>query len=412
MVSIKLKFRPSVLEGRPGSFYVQLIHKRKVKRILLPYKIYAAEWDSEREEIRLPASRHSDRYGYLDRVKEELDGILCTLRSVAYGFGGEEDYSLGEVVSLFYARQRQSGLSAFMEHVITGLEGCGKHVTARHYRTVLRTFLLFMGGREIRLGELTPVLVERFERYLADRLSRKNTISFYLRILRAVWRKAIACELIKSGPNPFARVYTGVEKTSKRAVSESVIHELKGLCLPSGQELARDLFLFCYYARGMAFVDLAHLTSDHIKGDLLVYKRHKTGQELRVRLLPEMKGLIRRYKGHAPGKYLFPILKSESPSQKEYDSALRLQNKRLNAIGKRMGIEHLSTYVARHTWASVAKQKGVPVEVISDCMGHTSLTTTHIYIALLDTSRMDYANQIVVRGRKVNEKYFKYGTVP
>ncbi|MDB9152134.1 site-specific integrase [Parabacteroides distasonis] len=414
MTSIKLKWRASRVEGKPGSFFVQLIHKRKVGRIPLCCNIYASEWDPVGEEILFPANRKDDRAVYLCSVKEEVDRVLNVFHTVIGEMGDEDGYTVSDLVARFYERSRLSYLSAFMEHIIADLEKRGLFVTARHYRTAMRTFNAFMEGKDIQLVELTSVFLTRFELYLWERSRRKNTVSFYLRIFRAVWRKAIAQGLLEPRVNPFTHVYTGVATTGKRAVSESVILELKraDLDLTPGRRLACDLFLFCYYARGMAFVDLAYLTSDNIQGEVLVYRRHKTGQELRVKLLPEMWRLIRTYKRLSHGKYLFPVLKSENPSQREYDSALRLQNKRLNVIGKKIGVERLSTYVARHTWASVAKQKGVPEEVISDCMGHTSLRTTRIYIALLDTSRIDYANRVVVHGKKVNKSLFKYGAVP
>ena len=114
-----------------------------------------------------------------------------------------------------------------------------------------------------------------------------------------------------------------------------------------------------------------------------------------------MKKLIARYKNAGP--YLFPVLKGSYPNYLDYQSALRLQNKRLKKLGKMVGVD-LSTYVARHTWASVAAQKGVSEQLISQGMGHDSVKTTHIYMAFLDTSQVDRANEIVVHKRTCKSK--------
>lgn len=168
--------------------------------------------------------------------------------------------------------------------------------------------------------------------------------------------------------------------------------------------MAVDLFLFAYYAQGMAFIDIAHLTQKNIQEKYLVYVRRKTGQTLKIKILPVMKAIIERYRNNEH-PYLFPVLKTPDAPYREYESALRLQNLRLKTIGEIVGTK-LSTYIPRHTWASMAKTRGIPEKLISEGMGHTSLKTTHIYMASLDDSRMDRVNEFVITGRISKGKKF------
>ena len=378
--------------------YVQIIYRREVRKVPLPYRVSFHEWNGEREEISIPGDIAGMRRDELSNIVEQLKRDLCTVRSVVRSMQGKGFSCVDEVVAACRERLEVSNLTNYVEKQIRGLLDEDKQETARHYRSTLNAFLRFRGGCDLRLDEIDAALLKEFETYLFDSGLCANTVSFYLRIVRAICNRAVKEGLVEPNPMLFENVHTGIEKTRKRAVEEKVVLELVALQLLSPDLLlARDLFLFSYYARGMAFVDLAHLRRENIKGDRIVYIRRKTGQQLEVRLLPEMRKLIDRYR-HVSGPYLFPILKSAVPSYQEYTSALRLQNKRLKKLGKLLGID-LSTYIARHTWASVAVQKGIPEDIVSKGMGHESVKTTRIYTAFPDMSEVDRANEIVIYGR-------------
>ncbi len=236
-----------------------------------------------------------------------------------------------------------------------------------------------------------------------------NTVSFYLRVLRSILNRAADDGLIERQPSLFRKVNTRIEKTEKRAVAPQVMQKImhlddKQLKNSATLRMAVDLFLFAYYAQGMAFIDIAYLTKNNIRGKYLVYVRRKTGQTLKVKILPVMQAIIERYQNEK-WPYLFPVLKTQDASYKKYESALRLQNLRLKTIGEIVGTK-LSTYIPRHTWASMAKTRGIPEELISEGMGHTSLETTHIYMTSLDDSRMDRVNEFVITGRISKGKKF------
>lgn len=398
-VSVKIKRRESAEAGKRMPLYVQIIYRRKVRKIQLPYTVSGEEWKKEKENVEIPGDTVRDRMEELCSIREQLNRDCGTIRSVIRSMEKQEILSVDEIVATCRERFAVSDFQKYAEYLITELTAEGKLETSRHYRSTLNSFMHFRREQSLRLDELDPALLRAYESWLYAAGLCNNTVSFYFRILRAIWNRAVKDGLVEPDTTLFSNVHTRIEKTRKRAVEEKVIQQLIALELTLSPDLslARDLFLFCYYARGMAFVDLAHLKRENLKGDKLVYCRQKTGQQLQVRLLPVMKKLIARYR-NISGPYLFPVLKSPNSSYLEYTSALRLQNKRLKKLGKLVDAD-LSTYVARHTWASIALQKGISEDIISKGMGHTSLKTTRIYIADWDNTQLDRANEIVILGK-------------
>lgn len=237
-----------------------------------------------------------------------------------------------------------------------------------------------------------------YDTWLRQRGVVRNTVSFYMRVLRSVYNKAVRYGLVEQA-EPFRYVYTGVDRTRKRAVGESTIARLQKLDLRHSfpLALARDLFVFSFCMRGMAFVDLAYLRKRDRKGDCICYVRRKTGQCLCVKLEACMKAIIDRYARYTDNSsYLFPILRSERSeySYAQYLTALGQYNRRLRQLSRMLGTGVcLSSYTSRHTWATVARNHLIPISVISAGMGHSSERTTQIYLDTLENSEIDKANR-------------------
>ena len=191
---------------------------------------------------------------------------------------------------------------------------------------------------------------------------------------------------------PFRHVYTGVDKTVKRAIPIKAIKALKDLDLATNSALdfARDMFMFSFYTRGMSFVDMAYLKKTDLQNGILTYRRRKTGQELSIKWEKCMAEIIAKYPENKTD-FLLPIIKDEG------DNALHLVNYRLKELSTMLKLQRpLTMYVARHSWASAAKAKNVPLSVISEGMGHDSETTTQIYLASLETSVVDKVNKMIL----------------
>lgn len=403
--SVKVKKKKSAVADKRMPLFLQIICKREVKRIVLDYRLAPEEWLAEKETVVIPPGTNKRRADYLLEVQEELDSKKRELEKAIAFLEERDELSASRIVEYYHASFRPVYWLDYMQQLMEEKKNERAESTFRNYQSTFRIFRQFLGTVRLSVKAFDKEVVKQFEHYLFSRHLTANTISFYCRILRMVWNRAVADGIIENQASPFRQVCMRVEKTRKRAIDEGTIRRLESLTLESrGLAFARDMFLFCYYARGMTFVDLAYLTEKNIEGNTLIYVRKKTRQVLKIGLLPVMKQLIRKYR-IAGSPFLFPILKNSHPSFQEYDSALRLQNKRLGKLGKLVGC-YLSTYVARHTWASVAKMKGISDDVISESMGHTSLKTTRIYIASLDHSRLDKANRIVLFGKAHSRSVF------
>lgn len=198
---------------------------------------------------------------------------------------------------------------------------------------------------------------------------------------------------------PFRRVYTGVDKTVKRALPIRAIKKIKTLDLTMIPRLdyARDMFLLSFYLRGMSFVDMAYLRKNDLRNGYVTYRKRKTGQQLVIKWTKEMQLILDKYPRNGSG-YLLPIIKNGTTNERcSYRNASYNINNSLKKIAEMAGVEiPLTLYVARHSWASAAKAKGIPVGVISEGMGHDSEATTRIYLASLDTSVVDRANALIL----------------
>lgn len=285
-------------------------------------------------------------------------------------------------------------LEAFFHRRIGELEREGRFSTSRNYRHTWESFREFSRGRYCYLDELEKCTVTAYNHFLAERGLTRNTISFYNRTLRAVYNKAVEAGLVRQ-TFPFEQVYTGVDQTRKRALPATALQAIARVELSDpAMALARDLFLFSFQARGMSFVDMAYLRRQHIRAGAIHYVRRKTGQALVVTFEPWMQEICARYADQCFGSYLLPILHTDDPQQayRQYTAALFLYNNQLHRIGEQLGFDFpLTSYCARHSWATIARDSAVPLSVISSGMGHASERTTRIYLASLENSLIDQA---------------------
>lgn len=183
-----------------------------------------------------------------------------------------------------------------MEDVIVQLKRLSKKRTAENYTATLNSFLRFREYKDILMDEISSDLIMEYEAYLKAKGIAMNTVSFYMRILRAVYNRAVE-KGITEQRNPFRHVYTGIDKTVKRAVTMSYIRKMKDLDLTHhwAMAFARDMFMFSFYTRGMSFVDMAYLKKSDLKNGVLIYRRRKTGQQLSIKWERCMQEIVDRY---------------------------------------------------------------------------------------------------------------------
>ena len=272
-----------------------------------------------------------------------------------------------------------------------------RYKIAQNYLTAARSWTTFLGDEDWRFSDMNAERLEEYQRWLVGRNLCMNTISAYMRALRAMYRRVSDGE----DGNPFAKVFTGRAKTAKRSITQTEMLQLKTLPLQPESSLAfaRDIFLFSFYAMGMPFVDIAYLKKAQVQGDSIHYARHKTGQRIEVALQPAMLDIIRRYE-RGDSEFVFPILSTLSSTSSAaqlhhlYTVRLRQYNYSLHRISQMMGLpKPLSSYVVRHSWASLAYQHHLDISLIGKALGHTKSSTTFIYIKSLFDVGLAEANQ-------------------
>ena len=385
MVSIKLKFRASSKAGKEGSLYYQVIYNRMVRQISTPHKIFTEEWNPDIEDLIIKPP--SSRLNYLESINRTIRCDMERIHRIVRQWGDDNKvFTIDEIVETFHNQSSGNTLFAYMEHIISLYWRQGQYRTSETYSTTLNSFKRFRADVDVGLEDIDSNLIEAYESYLKHNDLSPNTISFYLKHLRAVYNRAVDDELIMDR-KPFKRVSTAIEKTPKRAISLRNIKRLKALdCSHNpSRKFARDMFLFSFYTRGMSFVDIAYLQKKNLKGNVLFYRRKKTNQQLMIHWEGCMQEILKSYGADTSSPYLFSIIKEPSNNpRKQYQNALFLINRHLKDIGKGLGLHQpLTMYCARHSWASIARDEGIPLSVISEGMGHDSEKTTQIYLASL-----------------------------
>lgn len=401
MASIKVKFRPSTVADHEGTIYYQIIHERKVRQLLTEYKVYPVEWDENRSMV--TTIQKSERKTFILSIRERIRWDIERLTKIDRKLDANGlIYTADDVIDEFNRYAHEYSLFNFMESIIAKLKHNGKIRTSETYKSTLNSFKKFREDEDIMLDCITSEIMEAYEAWHKNRGVAPNTISFYTRILRAVYNRAVEDDIIENR-NPFRHVYTGVDKTVKRALPLAVIKKIKALdlSLTPALDCARNMFLMSFYLRGMSFIDMAFLKKTDLKNGYVTYRRRKTGQQLIIEWTKEMQMILDKYPENT-SDYLLPVIRNPGLNERcTYRNTGYNINHSLKRIAGMVGVTiPLTLYVARHSWASAAKAKGIPLSVISEGMGHDSEATTQIYLASLDTSVVDKANSLILKSLK------------
>ncbi len=398
--SVKTKFRPSRVKGKPGSIYFQVIHERVARQISTGCKLFLEEW--ENGEVAFP-EQDTERSRYLEEMAQNLQNMKKRIEAIIRRFDESGKlYTADEVVAAYQLPDDdEHSLRVFSHKLTEHLKRTGKHRLAETYTSAVNSLMRFRGERgDIRLDEMNEDLIKEYEHYLLDDCGLcRNTSSFYNRNLRAIYNRAVKKELTIDR-HPFAEVYTGVDKTTKRAIPIQTVKEIKDLDLSkdAGMAFARDLYLMSFNLRGISFVDLAMLETDQLKNGYLTYSRQKTRQKLEIKWEKQMQEIVDRH--HVKGsRYLLPIISEYGGDiRRQYQNALHRMNVLLKKIGQMVNCPiPLTTYTARHCWATTAYRLNIPTPSISQALGHDSEKTTRIYLKSLDNQMIDDANLTVIR---------------
>lgn len=394
MASIKIKLYTSKTYKKGlHPIILQVIHNQKRKYITTGYKATKQQWNFETD---LPSNAHPNSQQLRSRLRTILNDAEKALMRIEEK---DKSFTIEQIMEKISGKGSNTDFFVFTSDHIRWLKDQGRSGNARAYQNLKDSFQAFFGKDSLEFGNLDFKLIEKYEGYLAGKGVTTNTISYYLRTLRAIYNRTINEGLVDPQIYPFRKYKIKSEKTSKRAISKEDMNKIRNLDLTDAPFLilARDIFMFSYYCRGINLVDIAWLLNKQVIGERLIYKRKKSGQNFNLKLTIQALDIIARYKSSDdPESFVFPIIKHNGNGQLDYFNYQRLINKHLKKIANKAEIDTtLTTYVARHSWATHAKHAGYPTAVISEGMGHTTEETTQIYLASFDTDVLDEANEII-----------------
>ena len=401
MISVKLKFRPSVNIDKEGSLVFQLIHGRLVRRITSKYKIFSSEWDEHNGCIVLPM-KSSPRYEQLSLIRFNVEWELRRINSIIRDTVVDgSQLCVDDVISRFLLCDdvRQSVFN-FIRTQIMHKQKLGKIRSSETYKSTLNSFMHFRKGVDLPFYMIDSELLELYEAQMRYRGLSRNTTSFYMRILRTNYKMAVEKGLTKDC-HPFRHVYCGMDKTIKRSISFVEIKRIKDLDLSRKPiwDYARDMFIFSFCTRGMSFVDMAYLKKKDLRNGYLTYRRKKTGQLLIIEWTRQMQDILDKYEPNKT-KYLLPIIMREDGKERQqYLNQMMRINRHLKEIAGLANLSvPLSLYYSRHSWATIARGKDIPLAVISEGLGHESEATTQIYLDSIKSYEVDEANRKILNG--------------
>lgn len=397
MATIKIIQRTKPLSNGLFPIYLRITKDRKSKFISLNLSCEKSQWNETKEEFRKNYSNFKQLNNSLIQVKNRAEDI--STQSVSNG----EDITLNEFEELFldYKKDKKISVNEFWEDKIDNLTKSGQTGNARVYTHTKRSFFNFLSKSTIYFKEITPILLEKYEVFLRSNGGTDSGVSVKMRTIRALYNDAISKEYAKKENYPFDNYKISKLKgnSNKRALSLGSIKKITKMDIVKYPNLidTKNYFLFSYYTGGMNFYDMMNLRWENVKEDRIVYTRRKTKGNFTFKILPTVKEILDYYKSQNRNtKYVFPILLKEglTPIQVEYrkDKTLKKYNKDLKLIAEVCEIsETITSYVARHSFATNLKQKGVSTDVISEALGHQNLAITQTYLKELENDVIDDA---------------------
>lgn len=399
-------------QKRDGSYPIKFRITLNRKSVYISTKFSVAEehWHPHRKEIKAAARGKIKVNETNNRLQKERLKIVDAIDEL-HDNGRLEVMSVQDVKAYILGKGEIHNLYAYFEKIIDQLLEADKIGNARVYRTTLLSIQNYMGEKDFPMKYITYDWLTKYETWYLSRTTkgskkRKNTLnglSVHMRTLRALLNRAIKSGYLPQNNYPFKRYKIASKGTRKRAITAQDILKIKQLLddqLTPQQKKAKTYFLMSFYLMGISFIDLAFLRIENIEQDRIIYTRRKTGREHSIKITKGLWELMAPFlKGKGDDDYILNIIKGET-TQEKYTSArdeMQCYNRALKKLANLVGIdEHVSSYTVRHSYATIAKNNGVPISVISEALGHESLETTQVYLKSFDAHVLDEYNTFII----------------
>lgn len=390
---------------KDGAYPIKLViyHFGKRAPINTGYSIAKTEWDKKDQSVK----KNCKRYGSIERVNAHLLSQRTKARGVVTKLGEQnalKGMSVAEVKQAILASKANYTFLTYGRKYSKDLRSDKKFGSADAIDDALSAIYRFNKKKDLRFEEINVPFLKKMERWHTGRGNSLNGLAVYLRSIRLLYNNAINDKLVDEEYYPFSKYKIKTVKTRKRALKSDVVKVIEQAQpeAMSPKWHARNYFLFSFYAMGMNLTDMGYLRLDNLKEGRISYIRSKTKKPYSVKISPKLRDILRPYtEGKGEQDYVFPIIKRTDPElqRKDIENAHDSYRKWLNRLAEELGIEnHITSYMSRHTWASVAKKKAVPPAIIQQGLGHEDARTTEIYLDSIDSDEMDDWNDVITGG--------------
>ena len=399
MATLKIILKDKPLSNGLYPIYLRITKDRNRKLISTSLSCEKSQWNAIKEEFRKNYESYVQSNASLTSLKRRAEKVFTD--SVADGV----DITLDEFEEIFFnfRKDKKVELKEFWEEKIESLIEAKNVGNARAYKDAKNSFFKFTGeSKKLFFKDITPDLLNRYETFLRANNGTDGGISVKMRTIRALYNDAIESKIATQENYPFTvyKISKLKSTNNKRALEISDVEKIKSLDLNKYPDLvdSRNYFIFSYFTRGMNFYDMMMLEWKNIETEKIVYTRRKTKGKFNIKILAPVGEILTYYKNisRKTTKYVFPILLADdmTPTQIEYrkDKVLKKFNRDLKKIAEVCKIDAtVTSYVARHSFATNLKQKGVSTDIISEAMGHQNVSITQSYLRDLEASVIEDA---------------------
>ena len=388
---------------KDGSFPIvfRLTHLRKTTSISTGYSILEKYWDYRKCSIRKTYAKVGS-IATLNTLLLKEEANANDIINKLQDRGKLNFMSITEIKARITRKSNYESFYKYGESLAEDLKIARRFGTSRSYRGIISILKTFTKGKDLKFNELNYDFIMRFERYHFAKGNSINSLSSYLRGVKAIYNKGIKAGLVDKEAYPFTNYTIRKSPTEKRALKIEDIRKIILLELPKDMVLFRyrNYFICSYLLYGMNFTDMCYLKLENIIDGRIKFRRRKTSKLYDIKITEQLAQILNIYlKGKKKSDYIFPVIKRESPAIQEREISWERQryNRGLKTIGELCEIEQkLTTYVSRHSFATQAMLNDVPLQAISAMLGHSKLNTTQIYLKSLPNNILDDYNQQLI----------------
>ncbi|NDW09335.1 site-specific integrase [Dysgonomonas sp. 520] len=392
-------YKSKVLKNNEHPLMLRVTKDRKRRYLSIGISVKAENWDFEKNKPKTNCPNKDLILNIIEQKSVEYRKQVLEFQSI------EKDFSASKLIESVHKPIKKITVENYFNQIIELMIKEKRIGNANSFKFALNSMKTFGGNLDILFSEIDVAWLKKYESWMRNNGNSENTMGVRFRALRAIYNRAIDDNIVKKDYYPFNDFKVSKLKsvTKKRAITKSDMNAIVNLDITAINnyqsnllELSRDLFVFSYLGCGINLIDIAYLTKENIENNRIVYNRHKTGKPISFSLQPKALELIEKYQT-SDNKYLFPIYnnsihKTELQQHYRIRKFAKKMNKCLQKIGEYLELPiNLTTYVARHSFATVLKRSGVNTSIISESLGHSSEKVTQIYLDSFENSQIDEA---------------------